>query len=261
MGRAMTLTITTTPTSDAGRPSRTQVAVSRSPGGGRVSVWLDADGPADRPVVRPVLLSSDERGARVCLVPEGALLLAGDRVEITISVGPGVRLELVEPAGTVAYAMDGDRATWDVAIDLAVDATVVWAGEPFVVAAGAEVSRSTSVRLGLGARAALRETVVLGRHGEVSGRLDQHLTAIGAGGRPVLSEALEVGPRSSPLLLGGARVMGSVVLLGVTLPVRAVADETRFDLDEGGSLVRVLSLDAHRAMLTESWRLAREAVA
>ena len=257
----MTLTITTTPTSDAGRPSRTQVAVSRAAGGGRVSVWLDADGPADRPVVRPVLLSSDEHGARVCLVPEGALLLAGDRIEITISVGSGVRLELVEPAGTVAYAMDGDRATWDVAIDLDVDAAVVWAGEPFVVAAGADVTRSTTVRLGVGARAALREIVVLGRHGEASGRLEQHLTATGPGGRPVLSEALEVGPGSSRLLLGGARIVGSVIALGATLPESAPADGTRFDLDEGGTVVRALGVEAHRATLATSWGLAREPVA
>lgn len=264
----MTLTVTTTSTPDTSRPSRTQVAVARDAGGGRVSVIHDATGSVHRPVVRPVLVSSDERGARVCLVPEGALLLGGDRVEITITVGAGARLELVEPAGTVAYATDGDGdgdgATWDVTIELGVDATLVWAGEPFVVAAGARVSRSTSVRLSAGARAALREIVVLGRHSEASGRLDQRLAATGPDGRPVLSEALEVGPHSSRLLLGGARVMCSVILLGESLPAGAgpagPTGGTRFDLDGGGTLVRALGVDAHRATLADAWRRARAAV-
>jgi len=253
----MTLTITTTPTPEAERPSRTQVAVARSPAGGRVSVWVDADGPVERPVVRPVLLSSDDVGARICLVPEGALLLAGDRIEIAVSVGPGVHLELVEPGGTVAYAMDGGRASWDVAVDVGAGASLAWAAEPFVVAADAHVTRSTTVRLGVGAVAALREVLVLGRHGERSGTLEQLLTVTGPAGRPLLADGLEVGPATSRLLLGGARVVGSVVLAGARLPDDVGGGGVRFETDDPGTLVRATASAAHEAALPQAWRRAR----
>ena len=55
-------------------------------------------------------------GVRVALVPEQALLLAGDHVTVAVRVGSGQRLEIVEPGGTVAYAMRGGQARWDVQI-------------------------------------------------------------------------------------------------------------------------------------------------
>ena len=45
--------------------------------------------------------------ARVALVPEQAVLLAGDHVTVSVRVGAGAALEIVEPGGTVAYAMRG----------------------------------------------------------------------------------------------------------------------------------------------------------
>ena len=188
--------------------SRTRVAVRRPPGGGRAVVSLETSGPPDRPVIRPMLLSADAAGAAVSLVPEGALLLAGDAVEIDVSVGAGARLELQEPAGTVAYAMAGGSASWAVTITLGPAAALVWAGEPFVVAADANVTRTTRVRLGWGAMLALRETLVLGRHDEAAGRVRQDFAAIGHNDVPLLSESLDVGPEAGPLLMGGMRCHG-----------------------------------------------------
>lgn len=240
-------------------PSRTEISVGRPTGGGRVTVSFAVSGAADRPLVRPMLVASDDVGARVSLVPEGALLLAGDAVSLHITVGAGARLELVEPAGTVAYAMHGDSASWDVTIDLAPAASLVWAGEPFVVSEGADVTRTTAIRLGWGATLAMRETVVLGRHGEVPGRLRQHVTATGQNDIPMLSESLDVGPTSSPLLLGGARVMGSVLTLGYrTLPVVDPSRATHLDLDGVGTVSRALAHQAHHLGLEAAWTAARQ---
>jgi urease accessory protein len=238
--------------------SRTEVSVARPPGGGRAVVSFAVSSAPDRPIVRPMLLASDDAGARVSLVPEGALLLAGDGVSIHISVGAGARLELVEPAGTVAYGMHGGSASWDVTIDLAPAASLVWAGEPFVVAAGADVTRTTTIRMGWGALLAMRETLVLGRHRESPGRIRQGVTASGPNGVPLLSESLDAGPESSPLLLGGARVMGSVLTLGYRIP-RAVEGPslTHLALDGLGTMSRALAHHMHHLPIDAAWLAAR----
>ncbi|MCQ3998711.1 urease accessory protein UreD [Aeromicrobium sp. 636] len=246
-----------TTTSTCETTSLTRIEVRRPASGGRCEVLLACSGSADRPLVRPMLLSSDEDGARVSLVPEGALLLAGDAVRIEVAVGPGAHLELVEPAGTVAYAMDGGCARWDVDVVVEAAAGLVWAGEPFVVAEGARVARRTRVRLGWEARLALREVLVLGRHGERPGVVEQGLVLLGASDVPVLVESLQVGPDSSPLLLG-ARVMGTVTVVGERLP--ATTEGTRLDLEGRGTMVRQLADAAHLAVPHEAWAQARQLV-
>jgi urease accessory protein len=239
-------------------PSRTDVSVSRPPGGGRAVVAFSVSNPAGRPIVRPVLLGSDDAGARVSLVPEGALLLAGDAVSLHITVGAGARLELTEPAGTVAYAMHGGSASWNVVINLAPAASLVWAGEPFVVSAGADVVRTTSIRMDWDARVAWREMLVLGRHHEAPGHLRQILTATGQNGTPILSESLDVGPEASPLLLGSARVVGSVVTLGLRTPrVVDAPNVTYLDLDGLGTVSRALVHEMHHLPLDGAWMAAQ----
>lgn len=210
------------------RDSLTTVTVERT-SVGRVRVGLDARSAPERPVLRPMLIASSDDHARVSLVPEGALLLAGDAVRIEVHVGPGAALELVEPAGTVAYDMRGDRATWDVEITLAEAARLTWLAEPFVSSAGSDVVRTTSIDRAEGATCTLQDTVVLGRHGESSGRLRQTLTS------DLLVEDLELG---HPLLLGGSRVMRTLLTLGER-------SECGMQLEGEGTLLRELADHAH----------------
>lgn len=216
---------------------------------GRVRVRTRADAGADAPVIRPVLVSSDAVSARVCLVPEGALLLAGDAIELDVVVGPGVLLELVEPGGTVAYDMRGGGARWDVSVHLEAGARLVWHGEPFVVASGACVDRSTSVVMDEGALLAVRETLVLGRHGEAGGRLRQRCTVQSPDGIPVLVEDLELDSAATGPLLGGSRTMGSVLQLG-TVP--DPAPDTLL-LEAGGGLTRRFGDHAHEVQPEGPW--------
>lgn len=229
---------------DAGH---SRLAVHAAPG--RVRVHSRTDGPPDHPIIRPVLLHSDERGARVSLVPEGALLLDGDHVRIDVEVGAGAHLELAEPGGTVAYDMRGGRARWDVHVTVAEGGSLVWHGEPFVVAAGASVDRRTTVRLRPGARLAVRETLVLGRHGEEPGALRQRCSVSDADG-PVLLEELEVGPTTHEGLLGGCRALGTTLVHG--LPVEEGPDTLL--LASGGALVRRLGRHAHEVQPEGPWR-------
>ena len=182
-------------------------------------------------------MDSSSSGARISLVPEGALLIDGDAVRLHVEVGEGASLHLVEPAGTVAYDMRGGSATWEVTIDVGLGATLIWDGKPFVAAAGSDTTWTASIRLADGARLRWREILVLGRHGESPGRLQHTLDVHGGDGSPVLVDSLDVGPGSTGAL-GGNRVMGSTLLIGLDDPG---ASGTRFALETGGALVRSLA--------------------
>lgn len=236
---------------------RTRVVVDAAPGRPRLRV--ETTGDPRRPCLRPMILAAQEGYVRLCLVPDGALLLAGDAVQLEVTVSAGVRVDLVEPGGTVAYDMRGGRASWDVSLYLGEQATLVWAGEPFVLAGGSRVSRSTDVRLGAGARLALRETLVLGRHLERPGVLEQSWTARNAQGADLLVEQLVLDATAHrPGILGGNRVLGSVVALGIDLPAE-VCPEGRMDLEEGGTIWRRLAADAHRGTPDRAWDAVRDA--
>lgn len=243
------------------RLTRTRIRVSPGAGGARcrVRTAVSQSSPTASGL-RPVIVHHDATSARVSLVPDGALLLAGDAVEVDVTVDAGARLDLIEPGGTVAFSMAGGRARWDVRLDVARGATLTWAGEPFVVAAGASVDRTTRVRLAGGARVALRESVVLGRYGEAPGAVRQR-TRTSEDGRSLLVEDLFLDASTAPGLLGGHRVLASVLLLGAGGEKGApepVAD--RLLLEGGGVLWRRLATQAHEADLAAAWATAQAAL-
>lgn len=205
-------------------------------------------------LLSPRVLSSDATGARVALVATSALLLAGDEVRIDVHVGPGAWLEVVETSGTVAYDARGGSASWDVSIHVEAGGTLVWEGLPFVVAAGADVTRTTTATLADDAALLLRETLVLGRTGEVGGDLRAR-TRCTLGGRPALVEDLRLdASRTAPGVFGAARVLDSILCLGARPPATEPSGgQVHLDLDVPGALVRSLGQDAHRETLDGMW--------
>lgn len=199
-----------------------------------------------RGLLVPRQLPSEHGTVRVALVASTALLLAGDEVRVDVHVGDGLSLEVVETAGTVAYAMRGGSARWDVTATLGRDASLVWVGLPFVVADGADVDRSTQLHLADGATAVLRESMVLGRSGQAGGRLESR-TRAWAGGRPVLSETLLIDARTrdDPVVLAGARCLDTVTALGLRLPDGPGV----LQLDGAGSIARRLVDQLHESDL------------
>lgn len=183
---------------------------------------------------------------RVALVAGQALLLAGDHVEVEVAVTGPICLQVVEPAGTVAYDMRGGSARWEVAVTLRRGAHLVWDSEPFVVASGSEVWRTTSLDVGAGCTARLRETVVLGRHRELGGTL-RTSTRAELDGSPALVEQLVLGPSSQAgwAGLGGHRVFDSLTMLGA----RLAHDEHTLQLEAPGSVARWLGTATHLSPL------------
>jgi urease accessory protein len=214
-----------------------------------------ADPVRDRCILTTGLLSPRRLPApngivRIALVAAGALLLAGDHVRIEVKVEGAVRVEIIETAGTVAYAMRGGSSSWDVDLTLTAGAHLTWHGEPFVVSEGADVTRSTSLTLEADCKLALRESLVLGRHGETGGRLSTVLRAV-VGGDLVLAEDLDLSAqaRRGWAILGSARCLDTVTTLGFRLP----DDEQTLQLEGVGSIARRLVADHHESDLGKVW--------
>lgn len=185
------------------------------------------------------MLSADGDVARVALVQTAASLLSGDRVEIDVRCGPGARLRLVDVAALVAHDVrGGDPAQLEVRLDVGARARLEWEAQPLVLAAGSAVRRHTELGLGCGAAALLRDTLVLGRAGELGGHLAT-TTDVRQDRRPLHAESLDtgdVGLLRSPVVLGGAKVLDTLALYG------ARADDARaFQLARPGSVRQELA--------------------
>ncbi|MCU1514132.1 MAG: urease accessory protein [Microbacteriaceae bacterium] len=236
--------ITTMPKSaPTAEPSR----ISVHPGEARVRVGLVAG------AIAPRLIERDATSARVALAAAQMLLLDGDAVRIEIEVGAGCRLEIEDIGGTVAYP---GVSSWQVRASIGQGGRLLWRGLPFIVTAGASARRRSEFVLAEGAAVLLRETLVLGRHGEIGGVIDSGVTVVGDGG-PILVERLEAaGAFPGPGVLGANRVVDSVIAIGYrppTVPGDLV-------LEQPGAVARFLGQQVHSSGLDAKWSPWRTAL-
>ena len=195
---------------------------------------------------RAVLQASQGTRVRVALVPDRALLLAGDRVRLEVTVAAGTHLHLVETSGTVAYDMRGGDAAWEVAVEVGAGGSFVHETLPWVSAAGSDVRRTTELVLATDAGALVRETLVLGRHGETPGRLTSR-TVVRRGGRDVLVEQLDSRDLAPARVLDGVLWVGEPCIGSGGDCVVAQPGVTRLETETGEVLHRALATEAHVA--------------
>ena len=213
----------------------------------RIEVKAGAAGP-DTAVSSGVIRVRPLRGApgvlRLGLVATEALLLAGDAVRVEVSAAGPVAVEIVEIAGTVAYDMRGGTARWEVSAELSDGAGLTWEAQPFVVSAGADVDRTTTLTADVGCTATLRETLVLGRAGQEGGALRAD-TRITVGGSPLLVERLDLGSdaRAGWATLHGHRCLDTLTTVGHRLP----DDPGTLQLEGCGSVARWIGDELHRS--------------
>jgi urease accessory protein len=201
----------------------------------------------------PRVLDAGPDGVEACFVPTQAGPLAGDHDRVRIVVG--ARATLVVRPVSATVALPGEALTrLELDVDVGAGGRLVFEDAPLIVAAGADVARTISIRLGPEAIMALRDTVVLGRTGEPGGRLRSVVRAIDEQG-VVLHDALHLDPATSHTdahvaLAPGHRVAGTLCLLGTELP-----DEPHFALARGGVLRRATAGDMAEldAELAETW--------
>lgn len=234
----------------------------------RVALW-PADGRCRvelaTGLLAPRLVRHDVGGAHVALVATTATLLGGDRLALYVEVGPGLRLDLQDVAGTVAFHGRGLGCWVDVVLRVHEGARLSWAARPIVVAEGSELSRTMRIDVAAGGLLLMRDQLVLGRAGEAGGSVRCH-TVITYAGLPALVEDLDLRvPRLEPGMLGDARVLDSAVAMGwrPSQPKPPHGDGppavSVMSLGEPGALAREMVPAAHHSRvpaLVERW--ARE---
>lgn len=143
--------------------------------------------------------------------------VGGDELRLRVDVGPGADLRLTSVAASLVLpGPRGDASATTTTVTVADGARLWWLPEPTIVAAGADHRADTTVGLGAGVELVWVDEVVLGRHGETSGRLRSRLRIEGRAGAPLLSSGLDTGRPGwdGPAGLAGCRAVAQVVLLG-----------------------------------------------
>lgn len=171
-------------------------------------------------VLRPTIGTGEEPGvfgdpdaARVTIAAGAGGPVGGDRLELSVVVGPGSTLVLCEASATLLLpGRDGATSSTEVRIEVGDGGTFVWLPEPVIAARGCDHVIDVRVELGEDAQLLAREEVLLGRHGEAPGRLRTRWRVNGPGG-PVLAQDLELGTTvaRTAAVVGPHRAVGSVV--------------------------------------------------
>lgn len=207
------MTATAPPAALVGASARAGITAS-------ASITVDVD--AGRPRIRwthawPIVLRPTG-DARVHLVHGAGGPLGGDALRLDVRVGVAATLAVRSAGATLVQpGRSGQPARWDNAVEVGADAALDWGPEPTVVTDGATLHASLRVDLGAGARAVVREIVVLGRHGGVGGRYRGRLD-VAVDGVPLLAHTTLL-DGADPGLGGpggtaGARAVGTLVVAG-----------------------------------------------
>jgi urease accessory protein len=183
----------------------------------RAQLTVDASGLRWRSAAPVVLRPTGEH--RIHLVQGAGGPLGGDDLALDVHVGTGCAVQLRSTAATVVQPgpSPGTAARWAVTASVADGAVMDWQLEPTVVCDRAELRSRITVALQQGARAVLREVVVLGRAGQRGGRFIGEL-AVDLDGAPLLVHTLLL-DGADPVLTGpggtgGARVVGMLAVVG-----------------------------------------------
>jgi urease accessory protein len=220
-----------------------------------------ADGAVRRLQVDPPLTAKirPRRGSavEVWLVGSAGALLEDDQLAMEIDVGPGCELVVRSVASTVAHPCPAARwVTTHTRAHVAAGASLWWAPEPVIVAAGARYRYRTEVEVAAGASCVWREELVLGRSGEDPGRIElEGALRIDIGGRPLVRDGLCSAPAwRGPAVVGAARYVGALhVANRLVLPTcpAGTAGDRWFRLAGPGLSCRVLAddpLDGRRSL-------------
>ena len=150
---------------------------------------------------------------RMTLVRKQAGPLAGDHDRVEIAVESGTLH--VEPIAATLALPGPERTVLELDVTVGEGARLILEDAPLIVAEGANVLRTVTIRLAPGAVATVRDLVILGRAGERPGRLESLLRCDG-----ILHDTLRVDPETWDedayvALAPGHRAIATVVELGV----------------------------------------------
>lgn len=193
----------------------------------RITAVADGRGSTSLPVLEsegPLAVrrtrSPDPARARVTVVGAMSAPLGGDRLAVEVRAEDGARMTVDSAAATVALpgaGPDAVPAAYDVRLSVGEGSELHWLPEQLVSACGSALDMTTRAELSATGRLVLREELILGRHGETTGRLSTRLTVRRAG-RPLLDQQLAYGPGApggwdGAAVLGGHRAVGQLLVV------------------------------------------------
>ena len=185
---------------------------SRADAAGRTRITvLRSDGP----------LALRQTPLGVYLVGTAAGPLGGDDLALDIDVGPGSCLVIRSAAGMLLLpGPHGGPSALRISARVGAGGRLDFAPQPTVAAAGCDHRTDARIDLAAGATLRWREEIVLGRHGEPSGRCASRLDVTLAGTPAYRGELAVGGPQTdqSSAVLGGAGASGSVLLVDAARP-------------------------------------------
>ncbi|HEU4324852.1 MAG TPA: urease accessory protein UreD, partial [Roseiflexaceae bacterium] len=149
-------------------------------------------------------------------------VLAGDRYDMRVALGPGAHASITTAAATQVYRMPEGEAEQTLRISLAPGSRLDWLPEPLILFGGSRFRQRTLVELAPGARLALLEVLTPGRlaRGECFAfeRYEGRVEISAPGGRLLAAERALLEPArrppSTPGMFGDTPVLGSLYLLG-----------------------------------------------
>jgi urease accessory protein len=186
------------------------------------------------------------------LVGSAAGPVGGDELAIDVAVVGDLTVRTV----AAQLVFPGPHGTpSSLTLRATVDGSLRWLPGPTVLVAGCDHHTTTVIDLTAGSSLVWSEVVVLGRHDEPSGSVQQRLR-VDRDGRPLVRTDVRLGP-GHEAGVGGARVVGTALVVG--RPVAALPAGVRgaiHPLAEDAFLVSVLAdavepiLSLHEEVLT-----------
>ncbi len=190
------------------------------------AVLATAPGPGGRTVLAtmrsapPITLRRTGPG-QVYLVATAAGPLGGDDLALDIDVAPGTALDVRSVASTLVLpgprpGSAPEESSMTITARIGAGASLRFAPEPTVLAAGCRHRMTVRLELAPDARVLWREEIVFGRYGEAPGRCRTRFDAV-VGGRPLLRQEFTVGDPAidaSPAVYGDARCVGGTLITG-----------------------------------------------
>ncbi|PZG00463.1 urease accessory protein [Nonomuraea aridisoli] len=221
-----------------------------------VATALDGDG---RTVIRrlasaPPLTLRQTGPCTVHLISTAAGPLGGDRLALDVDVAPHTTLDLGSVASTLVLPGDG-ASEMLVTARVGAGATLRFAPEPTVLAAGCDHRLLVRLTLEADANVFWREEIVFGRHGEFPGRCHARFDAT-CDGLPLLRQEFTVGDPAldaSPAVYGTARCVGTTFLTARTDKSSVSDGVAVLPLAGPGTLVSALATDAVQLRSRLEW--------
>ena len=197
------------------------------------------------------LVSAGDDFVRVCVAASSAGPIGGDQFRLDVHVQENSTLVLTEVSATgLLPGRDGAQSRTDVRIVVDSGATLVWWPEPVIAARACHHLNDVRIQLAADARLVMREELILGRHDEPAGRLQQR-TRIERSARAAYIQDPHVGGTTggTPAVYGSHRALGTVVVFDPAWdtqpPAARVLSEhaALMPLAEAGALISAIGAD------------------